>query len=178
MAVLAAETGLLVAAEGHGLIHVTVAVHPDRSRAHLWYQAMDGTDVPAPDAGCQAVRGVIGHGRNLLQVIEALCHQHRSKDLLAHHRHVRAYIGNDRGLHVIAVALRRLPARHDLGAALAPRLDVAEHAVLLLLGDQRSHLGLGVQARSEANPCGGLTDTLHDLIEHFTVGIQAVSYTH
>src|SRR5580658_7600034 len=62
---LAAPAGLLVAAEGQGGVEHVVAVDPDRAGPELLGQRVGLGDVAGPDAGAQAVGGVVRLGRDL-----------------------------------------------------------------------------------------------------------------
>src|ERR1700728_3427680 len=81
-AVFAPHAGLLVAAEGHVRINQIVAADPHGARLDARNQAMRRRQIVRPDAGAQAIRGVIGSADHIVKIIETLRHQYRPEDLL------------------------------------------------------------------------------------------------
>src|ERR1700729_721007 len=67
---LATPAGLLVAAERQGRVEDVVAVDPDGAGPELLRQGVRLGDVPGPDAGAEAVAGVVGLSGDLVQAAE------------------------------------------------------------------------------------------------------------
>src|SRR5258707_7078223 len=115
---LATETGLFEPSERHGWIDKVMTVHPHRAGAKLGHQTMHRTDIARPDARGETVGRVVCQPRNLIDVIESLGNQHRTKDLLANDLHVGPYVREHRRRNIVARAFWRGSARHDLRALL------------------------------------------------------------
>lgn len=82
LVVLAAESGLLVAAEWRvGGVGV-VAVHPDTASLDSARNLEELMGISGPDAGAQAVLRVVGDGDGLLGGLEGSGAHHGAEDLL------------------------------------------------------------------------------------------------
>src|SRR6185437_14517024 len=164
-ALLAAEAGLLVAAEGHAGIDHGMAIHPHRAGLDLRYQPLYRAQVVRPDAGGQAVGGVVGPGGDLIEVIEALGDDHGTEDLLANDLHVGLHVHDHCRLDVVAFVRRRIAAGHDGRPLLSSRLQIAQHPVTLLLRYQWAHLRALIEAWPDHDGARGRAHALEDLIE-------------
>src|ERR1700728_4443802 len=116
---LTAPAGLLVAAERQRGVEHVVAVDPDRAGPQLLGQRVCLGDVAGPDAGPEAVLGVVRDGRDLVQVSERRRHDDRAEDLLADDLHVRPGVGQHRRLDEVA-AVAMAPAACQRGRAVGP----------------------------------------------------------
>src|SRR5258708_5005307 len=65
---LTAPAGLLVSAERQCRVEHVVAVDPDGAGPDLLGQGVSLGDVPGPDAGAEAVLGIVGDGGDLVHV--------------------------------------------------------------------------------------------------------------
>src|SRR5882724_2423710 len=69
-----APAGLLETAERHRRVQYVVAIHPDGAGAQLRGEPQDLADVPAPDAGREAVDRVVRDAGDVGQLVERLSH--------------------------------------------------------------------------------------------------------
>src|SRR5438445_11253265 len=161
---------LLVAAKGRGRVEDVVAVDPHRPGAERARHPVRLAHVARPDAGGQAVRGVVALEHGIVLVLEGNHRDDRPEDLLARDLHVVAHTGEDRRLHEVALleTFRRVPLAADerLGALLLPDLEVAGHAFELFLADQRPDPRVGVERISLLHALGALRELLRDLVVH------------
>jgi len=102
-------------------------------------------DTLAPDACCESIIGVICLGDQVVQVGIRHGDEDRAKDLLANDLHVVICIDDHGRLDEKACARRCFTPDDDLGAVLAARLDVPEHALLLGLRHERPDVHVGVE---------------------------------
>ena len=139
MAHLASDARLLEAAEGRRGVGRAPDVHVHLAGAQQRGELVRRADVAGPDAGGEPIVRVVRALGDLLQRLVWHRDQHRAKDLLARNLHVVADAGEQRRLDEIAAgrsAVRmRVSAHHELGAVLAPPLDVSGDAPELLLRD-------------------------------------------
>src|SRR5580693_4415451 len=151
-----APAGLLVPAERQGRVEHVVAVDPDRAGPQLLGQRVRLGDVLGPDPGAEAVLGIVGLGRDLVDALERGRHYDRAEDLLADDLHVRAGVGDDGGLDEIA-RVAEAAAAGEVGRTVGlPGLQEAGDPAQLLVRDQRAHLGVRFQARAELDGLGDL----------------------
>src|SRR5262249_55455820 len=145
---LPADAGLLVAAErGRGGDQVVV-VDPNRAGPQTRGDRQRARDVPGPDAARQTVDRVVRDPDGILDRLVADHREHRPEDLLLGDPHPVVDLAEDRRLYVAAAgrrALRRAPAREELGALVLAELDVAPDRVELGLVDE------GADVRVEAH---------------------------
>ena len=147
--VLAADAGGLVAAErGTGRVGVVV-VDPHAAGLDFPAGAVGDVAVAGPDAGAEAVEGVVGDAHGVVVVAEAGHGHHRAEDLLLEDPHLVVAF-EDGGLDVVAagqVAGQFGPgaAGEDLGALLLSDVDVGEDLLQLVVGGLGAELGVGVQ---------------------------------
>src|SRR4029453_11043513 len=107
------ESALFVAAKWRGgIIHI-VGVNPDRPRLKLAGDVVGLLDVACPDSGGKTVRSVVGAGDGFVDVRKFDRRQHGTEDLLTSNGHLRANIGEPRGLDEIAFS------RADVGPGAA-----------------------------------------------------------
>src|SRR5262245_26348750 len=82
MSHLASPARLLVAAEWQRGVEDVVAVDPDGSGAQTVRDAMRATEIPGEDAGCKAIRGVVGASDKIVvRILERYRGHHGSKEL-------------------------------------------------------------------------------------------------
>jgi len=141
---LASESGLFETAERHVGIDEVVAVHPDGAGADPGDQPLHCAQVVRPDARTQAVRGVIRQDSESVEIIEPLRDQHGPEDFLANDPHVGADTGKHGGLDIVARCRGRLAAGENPGALLPARLDITEHALLLLPSSSETRFRVSV----------------------------------
>src|SRR4029453_17032087 len=137
---LAAEAGLLEAAERRGELHPE-AVHAVVPGAHAPRRGEAALGVGAPGRAREPVVRVVGDP-NRLAVVAVVRDQrhHRPEDLLARDLHVVAHVGEHRGLtkQALGEPPRAAAADHHARALLASRLEVALDARALALGHERT----------------------------------------
>jgi ParB family chromosome partitioning protein len=122
--VLPADAGDLVTTERCACRVLVVAVRPDATGLDLAAHLVCPCAVARPDAGAQAVEGVVGDRQRVLVVFEGGDRQHRAEDLLLEHPHLVVALEH-RGLEVVAVgelAVDRgaLASDEDLAPSLRP----------------------------------------------------------
>src|SRR5215471_14876064 len=139
---LSSPAGLLVAAEGQRGVEDVVAIDPDGAGPEALGHRVGLGDVSGPDAGSQAVGGVVGGLGDVVERPERLGDDDGPEDLLADDPHVAAGLGDHGGLHEVAAFADAAAAGDDLGAVGPAGLEVAGHPRELLVGDERSHLGV------------------------------------
>jgi hypothetical protein len=125
-----------------------------------------GAAVPRPHAGREAIDRVVGLLGDPVEivVVERLRANHRAEDLLGDDLHVGLGVFEHGRRDEIAEITDPLAADRDLGARLAPILDVAGDAGELLVRHQRTHLGRRVEARPDLDFPGDVGDSGDDTI--------------
>ncbi len=126
-----------------------VAVGPHATGLDPAAHAVGAVDVAGPEAGAEAVLGVVGDGQGLGFVLEGGDADHRAEDFLLEHAHAVVPLEQGR-LDVVAagqVAFELLDAAagEQLGAFLLGDVEVGEDLLVLLLGSLGADHGLGVQ---------------------------------
>src|SRR5437899_3287757 len=141
---LAAEPGLLEAPEGQRGVEEVVGVHPHRARPDR-ARGLEGLgDVARPHRRREPVRRLVALRDALLDGLEGDHGEHGAEDLLTRDLHRVRDAVEDRGLDEVALPtahVRAPAARHQTRALLLAGLDVAEHRLQLLPGDDRTHPG-------------------------------------
>src|SRR5689334_5540475 len=170
---LATPAGLLVPAERECRVEHVVAVDPHRAGPELLGQGVGLGDVPGPDARAEAVVGVVGLGRDLVEVAERGGDHHRPEDLLTHDLHVGGGVGDHCGLDEVAAVAEPAAAGDGGGAVRLAGLQVAGDPLQLLVGDQWPHLGARLHPGAELDGLGDLGDAVHDLVEAALLHEQA-----
>ena len=97
------NAGLFVAAKRQCGIDDGVAIAPDRAGFDFGCEPVHGRDVLGPDAGAEAITGVVGCLRDFVKIVEALRYHHRSEDLFAHDAHVGVHVDENCRVDVVAV---------------------------------------------------------------------------
>src|SRR5882757_5065877 len=151
LVVLAADTGLLVAAERRvGGVGV-VAVRPDAARLDGAARAVGGVDVPRPHAGPEPVQRVVGDLDGVVEVVEGRDRDDRAEDLLLEDPHPVVAL-EDRRLDVVTalqlpVVVDAFAAGENLGALLPADVEIGEDLPHLVVGglaaDHRAGVGRG-----------------------------------
>src|SRR5262245_17188422 len=168
---LAAVAGAAHAAERRAGIDALVAVDPYHARAHGSSNAVCTREIGGPQPSAQSVFCAVGDGDHLLVVAECRDRDEGAEHLLL--RHARARAGpHHRRLDVTAfgqlMTLRCLAAQQNLAAFLARHLHVAQHAVAMLCGRKRAHLGRRVERVAQADrACQSeelIEKSVHDLL--------------
>ena len=81
-----------------------------------------------PDTRPEPVWGVVGHGRELVDVVEGGGHYDRPEDLLVHHAHVGPGVGNDCWLEEVAEFSLATAADEDVRSLLTARAQIGAHS--------------------------------------------------
>ena len=146
-ALVARIARLLEAAEGLRHVALVEGVDPDDAGLDAAHEPECRVEVARPDAGREAVDRVVRDLDRLVRAVELDHRGDRSEDLLARDRHVVLDAREERGIHVGALLeLRgRVAAELELRAFLAALLDHAEHALLVAVRDERTHVGVRVE---------------------------------
>src|SRR4051812_38768281 len=95
---LAADAGLLHAAEGRDLGGDDALIDADDAVFEAFHGAKDAADIARIEIGGEPVFGVVGHADGVLILLEAKQCDHRSEDLLARHGHLGRDIAHNGGL--------------------------------------------------------------------------------
>ena len=151
-------------AAGSALPHVLMYTEPARSiAASRW--ALPTSRVHTPAA--RPYSPSLARCGDLLERVVGRGDEHRAEDLLAGDLQLVGGRREQRRRDEVAAAVgeRGLAAGDQLGALLAPGLDVAHHAVALLGRDERAELGVGVQPRAELRRVRRLAERRHHLVE-------------
>src|SRR3954449_762300 len=117
---LAAVSGLLVAAEGRRRVELVERVGPDDAGPELVRDLEDARALLGPDAGRQAVGGVVRLRDGLVGGAEREHAQHRPEDLVTGDAVGGRDVGEDRRREpeaAVGKVAGRLPARGALGLA-------------------------------------------------------------
>src|SRR6478736_3918002 len=147
--VLPPDAGDLVSAErgACGVLVIAVGPHPTRldGAAHL----VGAGAIARPDAGTEAVEGVVGDREGFGVVLERGDGEDRSENLLLEDAHLVVALQYRRLEEVaaceLAIEVRPLPADQHLGTLVSPDLDVGGDLLDLLRGHLRAELGVGVE---------------------------------
>ncbi len=121
--------------------------------------------VAGPDAGAEAVRGIVGDRGDLVEGAEGFGDHDRTEDLLPHDHHVPAGVGDDRRFHEVAPIADPAAPGDDLGAVGAARIEEAGDPLELLVGHQRTHLGVVGETVAEFDALGDLGDAVDHVVE-------------
>src|SRR5919198_4233379 len=113
---LAAESGLLHAAERRDLRGDDAGVRTHDAGLHLLRHAEDAADVAAVEVAGEAELGVVGESDHLIFGLEADQRRHRPEGLLVRDDHRRRHVGNHGRLEEETAALVALAAEDHLGA--------------------------------------------------------------
>ncbi|CAB4942372.1 unannotated protein [freshwater metagenome] len=144
-----------------------------RARLDPRRQLVRVAQVLRPDAGGEAVDGVVGLAGQLVHVLERHGDDDGPEDLLADDARVVRGVDEDGRLHEVAGAVDRVAAGDGAGAGVAADLEVARDAVELLGRDERAHLGVGLQAVADLDAVGRGGDALDDLVEQVVLDVEA-----
>ena len=170
---LPAPTRLLVAAERHRSVKHAVTVDPHRAGPQTVSRPVRLAYVARPDPRREAVVRVVAAADNVIALrIERNRAHHRPEDLLAHHLHVGRGVSQHGRLHEVPALARPTAAGRRAGASVKTRGQVTEHLVVLLGRDQRPHLVISVEPRTDLDLLGLIRNALHDLVIHITLDVQ------
>src|SRR5262245_29064509 len=146
-AILAAETGGLVAAEWHQEAHCPIGVHPHRAGLDAGGHRVRALDGLRPNAGAEAVCDVVGDLHRLFLVLELDDRQNRTEHLLLRNTHLVIDAREDGWLdEILAAALllgRRPAPKYALRALSLGDIDVGKNLLILRRGRHRTDLRLG-----------------------------------
>ena len=144
---VAAVARLLEAAERRGHVAHVVLVDPHAAGAQGLADQVGAGQVAGPDAGSQAVDGVVGDGHGFFGAVETDHRQYRAEDFFLGDAHGIGHAVEHGRLDVGAAGFfqHALAAGHQLGAVVVTGLDVGQHVVHLGGIDQRADVGFRVQ---------------------------------
>ena len=117
---------------------------------------MRGGHIAGPDAGRQAITGVVGQRGNLCQIVRGIRHdaQNRSENLFADDAHRRIGVAEHGRFDEIAARAMAMAARVQRGPGGFAFLQIAADPRQLHLGNQRPDLGRAIEPRSDADGAG------------------------
>src|SRR6266516_6023578 len=166
----AAQSALLVSAEGVGGADHVPVVDPDDAGLELAGNIKRTLGVRAPDTGGKPVLSVIGDPDRLLDGLAADHRKHRAEDFLARDRHAVVDVDEDRRLYPEA-ALELRSGRHvaavcQSGALLLAGYDVPQDAVEGLSRNDRSEVGGEIERNPDRDRPGAVNQALDELVVH------------
>src|SRR5882672_1392918 len=129
-------------------------------------------DIASPDAGGQAINGIVGARRQLLGIVERNRGHDRPKDFFLHDLHVFFRVHQNRGLHEVAFAVEFAATGRGASALAESDLKVVADALQLLFGDQRTHLRVRLHTGPYFDVSSMFGDAVHYLIESRTLYIE------
>ncbi len=132
-------------------------------------RSFDQIDAPSP------YWRVVRKRDGVVDVVVRQRDHHRPEDLLLHDPHVLPSADQHRRRHEIALFARAAATRHDGGALLAARFDVAADALHLLLRNERPELARGIETRTELHLRGNGGKVADHAIEQLALHVQARS---
>jgi hypothetical protein len=125
---------------------------------------MHASDVGAPNACRQAVRGAIGDAQGVGFVVEGNHGQHRSEDFLLRNPHVVFDVREHRGFDVVAAVTQTRTPGHGRCAFRLADLDVVQHRLHLPQRYQRTHRSARCARIAHADGPRALRQALHHLV--------------
>ena len=129
-------------------------------------------DIARPDGGCQAVNVVVGGLQHFVYILKRNGADDRTKYFFIHHFHARLGVDQHGWLHEIApVAVAPAP-RNWFCPFTLPRFEEAYHPFELLLGNERSHLRIGILTGAELDLFGRGGHPFDHLIEMLLMNKQ------
>jgi hypothetical protein len=166
---LTAETRFLVTTEGSARGIQVIAVGPDASGLDAAAQTIGVRAVAGPDAGTEAIGGIVGDLERFFNGGELGDREDGSKDLFLEDAHL-VVAGEDGGLDVeavleVAAEVSLLAAGEALGTFCLADGDVLEDLLLLVLGGLWAHLGGGVERVADLDFGNARYGTFDELVE-------------
>ena len=141
---LAADAGLLVAAERRALRDLVVGVDPDAARLDGVGDTESTVDILCPDRAAEAVIAVIGHLDHFFFCLEFDDDSDGAEDLFAGNAHIVRSIGDECRLHEDAVLERTVScpftAAGDGRTFFFGEFDIGEDLIELRFIDRRAEL--------------------------------------
>src|SRR5688572_1331791 len=128
-----ADSGLLDATERNREIEYGVRVHPNRSGPEIPDEPVCPFEAPRPDAGAEAVLGIVGHFQGLLDRAETRGGENGTEYLVLHYAHAGSHIGQYGGLDVCAWPGQGCATDDHCGTLGTSGVDIVQHASLLLV---------------------------------------------
>ena len=121
---------------------------PDHPGLHVELELARGAAVAGEERDAVAVRVVVDEPDRVVVRVGAHDREHRPEDLVAVGVHLGRHVVEQRDAEEEPVTLgRRLaPVGDDRGALVGAGGDVGGDLVAMLAGDERPHLGLGLEA--------------------------------
>jgi hypothetical protein len=126
LAELTADTGLLVATEGHLVVEGVVSVDPDGTRPEGVGDLDGGVEVLGVNGGGKTVCAGVAELDGILLGLELGDRADGAEDLLFHNLHVLCDVGEDRGLDEVALVTLALATGLNGGTGILAGLDVPE----------------------------------------------------
>src|SRR5579863_3020266 len=162
---LAAEAGLLVAAEGRNRIELVEAVDPDRAGLERARHLVRAGDVARPDRGGEPVVRVVALKNRVVLILERDRRGDRPEDLLARDPHFIVDTGEQRRVDEVALAGSRRTAGRDRGALLLTDFEITLDAIELLARNQRPDRALLIEGIAHRDALAEIRELAH----HFVV---------
>ena len=131
LAELTANTGLLVATEGHLVVEGVVGVDPDGTRLEGVGDLDGGVEVLGVDGGGETVCAGVAELDGVLLGLELGDRADGAEDLLFYNLHVLCDVGEDRGLDEVALVTLALATSLNSGTGVLAGLDVPGEILLI-----------------------------------------------
>src|SRR6266446_133050 len=123
------------------------AIDPDHAGFKPLCHFVRGTQILCPDAGRQAVDGIVGNLNSLVDIVDGYYDRYRPENLFPRDLHFIVRAREESRLNVATVfqALGHNSAQRKRSAFLLARFNVIEHPLLLGSRNQRAHLDVGIE---------------------------------
>src|SRR5216683_4740879 len=161
---LAAEAGLLVAAEGRNWVELVEAVDPDRAGLQRAGHLMGAAQVARPDRGGKPVVGVVALKNRVVFIRERDRCADRAENLLARDPHLIVDAGEQRRVDEVALTGSRLAAGRHLGALLLANVEITLDSIELLARNQRSDRALLIEGIAHGDALAEICQLTHHLV--------------
>src|SRR5487761_2213873 len=178
-AALAADAGLLRAAERGAQVAQEPAVDPADADFDFRGDAVRAREIGGPDGGREAVLRVVGEAHRLLLGGERVHVAAGPENLLAHHRGILRQSGPDGRLDPAALGefafhFRDAAAGDHGGALFARALVIGQHLGAMLLADQRPEAGFCILGTAGPEAFGPGFQRSDELVENRPLDVDAL----
>src|SRR5579862_3099989 len=129
-------------------------------------------DVARPYGSSKTIVTIVGTRNDFLWIGERHRRDHWSEDFFADDLHLLLRIHKNRGLDKVSAITRLTASDNGFRAFGEPCFEIAANTIQLLFGDERSHLRIGFESRSDFDFLGLFGNSLDDLIENRFLDIQ------
>ena len=132
-----------------------MVVNPDDSGHYLPSDPVRPGHISGPDRTAQAVGNIVGNGYRLVLGVKGQHADHRAKNFLLRHGHLRPHFRQNGGLDKVAVRIfrprRMFPAIGQPRPLLLRDGNIAHNAVIGRLGYYRPHLRIKIRRVAQAD---------------------------